>query len=244
MEDRPIVTPYKAEESKKKQVERMFDNIAPKYDLLNRVLSLGIDIWWRRRALGYLRTKQPKEILDVATGTADLAIMIPKMLQPLRIVGIDIANQMLDIGREKIIRQGLAQVVELETGDSERLRFADASFDAVTVAFGVRNFEHLEKGLQEMRRVLKPNGKLVILEFSRPKQQSFKGLYNFYMKVVAPKAGSLFAGNKDAYSYLNKSVQAFPEREQFTDLMQSAGYKNIYFKTLSLGICCIYCGSK
>lgn len=244
MEDRPIVTPYKAEESKKKQVERMFDNIAPKYDLLNRVLSLGIDIWWRRRALGYLRTKQPKEILDVATGTADVAIMAAKMLQPRRIVGIDIANQMLDIGREKIIRQGLAQVVELETGDSERLRFADASFDAVTVAFGVRNFENLPLGLSEMLRVLRPGGRAVILEFSRPHLFPFKQLYNAYFKYVLPLIGRLTSRDMRAYSYLFESVQAFPEGPDFLTILSKTGYQNPQCERLTLGICSIYIAEK
>ena len=138
----------------------------------------------------------------------------------------------------------MQHVIELHNGDSETINYPDNSFDAITVAFGVRNFQNLEKGLAEMLRVLKPGGKLVVLEFSRPRQKGFKVLYNFYMKVVAPKAGSIFANNKDAYQYLNNSVQAFPEREQFTELMKQTGYSKIYFKTLSLGICCIYCGSK
>lgn len=229
---------------KKNQVAEMFDSIAFRYDFLNRLLSAGIDVRWRKKAISQLKELKPKTVLDVATGTADVALLTYEMLKPEKIIGIDISDGMLELGRKKIEKKGLQQQIQLFNGDSATINFPDETFEAVTVAFGVRNFEYLEKGLNEMRRVLKPGGKLVILEFSRPTQQSFKGLYNFYMKVVAPKAGSLFAKNKDAYAYLNKSVQAFPEREQFTALMQSAGYKNIYFKTLSLGICCIYCGSK
>jgi demethylmenaquinone methyltransferase/2-methoxy-6-polyprenyl-1,4-benzoquinol methylase len=181
------VTPYNdSATGKKAQVEQMFDKIAPKYDLLNRVLSLGIDVSWRKKALGYLKADQPQEILDVATGTADVAIMAAKMLQPKHIIGIDIANQMLDFGRVKIKDQNLNGVIDLETGDSENLRFADQSFDAVTVAFGVRNFENLEKGLSEMARVLRPNGRIVVLEFSKPNVFPFKQLYNAYFRYVLP----------------------------------------------------------
>lgn len=239
------IVPYNESKlDKKSQVAEMFDKIAFRYDFLNRLLSAGIDVRWRKTAISQLKDLKPKTVLDVATGTADVALLTYDMLKPEKITGIDISDGMLELGRKKIEKKGLQQVITLHNGDSETINFPDETFDAVTVAFGVRNFQHLEKGLKEMHRVLRENGKLVILEFSRPKQRSFKSLYNFYMKVVAPNAGSLFAKNKDAYQYLNDSVQAFPEREQFTTLMQSAGYKNIYFKTLSLGICCIYCGSK
>ena len=168
--------PYGSDAGKKAEVAQMFDKIAPKYDLLNRVLSLGIDVRWRKKAIGYLADAQPKKILDVATGTADVAIMMAKILKPTQVIGIDIANQMLEFGREKILGAGLEQVIQLELGDSERLRFEDASFDAVTVAFGVRNFENLEKGLAEMFRVLRPGGRLVVLEFSKPRLFPFKQL--------------------------------------------------------------------
>jgi demethylmenaquinone methyltransferase/2-methoxy-6-polyprenyl-1,4-benzoquinol methylase len=222
----------------------MFDSIARRYDFLNRFLSMGIDVQWRRKAIKELREIRPQIMLDVATGTADVAIMAYKMLHPSKIVGIDISNGMLEIGRKKIERERLQEYIELQYGDSETINYPSDTFDAITVAFGVRNFAHLEKGLAEMLRVMKPGGKLVVLEFSKPKQKGFKFLYNFYMRVVAPKAGSVFANNKDAYQYLNDSVQAFPEREAFTDLMRKTGFKNIYFKTLSLGICCMYCGNK
>lgn len=229
---------------KKKQVAKMFDSIAFRYDFINRFLTAGVDVRWRKKAIAQLKELHPQRVLDVATGTADVALMTYDALHPQKIIGIDISNGMLELGRKKIEKRNLQQQIELQNGDSETINFADNSFDAVTVAFGVRNFQNLEKGLGEMLRVLKPGGRIVILEFSRPKQKIFKGLCNFYMKVVAPGAGRLFADNKDAYAYLNNSVQAFPEREQFTELMKETGYNNIYFKALSLGICCYYCGSK
>jgi demethylmenaquinone methyltransferase/2-methoxy-6-polyprenyl-1,4-benzoquinol methylase len=239
------IVPYKQSSlDKKQQVAKMFDTIACRYDFINRLLSGGIDIRWRKKALAQLKELRPEIILDVATGTADVAIMAWHLLHPKRIVGIDISEGMLEEGRKKINKEGLQQFIELQYGDSETINYPANSFDAITVAFGVRNFQNLEKGLREMLRVLKVGGKLVVLEFSRPRQKIFKYLYNFYMKIVAPKAGSIFANNKDAYQYLNDSVQAFPEREQFTDLMQKTGFTKIYFKTLSLGICCIYCAGK
>lgn len=238
------VTPYGSGDGKKAEVERMFDNIAPKYDLLNRVLSLGVDVWWRKRALNYLKTLQPGLILDVATGTADVAIMAAKMLKPAKITGIDIANQMLDLGRLKIKKEGLEQVITLETGDSENLRFADNSFDAVTVAFGVRNFENLEKGLAEMLRVLRPGGRAVILEFSRPRIFPFKQIYNSYFKYVLPAIGRLTSRDIRAYTYLFESVQAFPEGDDFLNILTKIGYQNPVCERLTLGICSIYSATK
>ncbi len=244
MDNKPVATPYGSGESKKMEVEHMFDTIAPKYDLLNRVLSLGIDISWRKRALGYLKPLQPGNLLDVATGTADVAIMAAKMLKPASIIGIDIANQMLDFGRKKIDREGLQQIITLETGDSENLHFADAAFDAVTVAFGVRNFENLEKGLAEMLRVLRPGGKVVILEFSRPHLFPFKQLYNTYFKYVLPLIGRLTSRDMRAYTYLFESVQAFPEGDQFLQILSRIGYQNPICERLTLGICTIYVATK
>ncbi|MCW5924269.1 MAG: bifunctional demethylmenaquinone methyltransferase/2-methoxy-6-polyprenyl-1,4-benzoquinol methylase UbiE [Saprospiraceae bacterium] len=238
------VTPYRSDAGKKAEVERMFDKIAPKYDLLNRVLSLGIDVSWRKKALGYLSSARPQEILDVATGTADVAIMAAKMLKPQKIVGIDIANMMLDFGREKIKKEGLEQTITLETGDSEQLRFPDASFDAVTVAFGVRNFENLEKGLSEMFRVLRPGGRVVILEFSKPHVFPFKQLYNSYFKYVLPLVGRLTSRDVRAYSYLYESVQAFPEGTDFLNILTQLGYQHPVCKRLTLGICSIYSATK
>lgn len=229
---------------KKHQVAKMFDSIAFRYDFLNKFLSAGIDRHWRKKAISQLKELKPKIVLDVATGTADVALIANEILHPEKIVGIDISDGMLHLGRKKIENNGLQNVIKLYNGDSEKINYPDNSFDAVTVAFGVRNFQNLEKGLTEMLRVLKPGGKLVVLEFSKPKHTGFSIFYKFYMKIIAPGAGRIFANNKSAYKYLNDSVQLFPEREQFTFLMNQTGYRNIYFKPLSLGICCIYCGSK
>lgn len=222
----------------------MFDKIAPKYDMLNRVLSLGIDVWWRKRALGYLKDAHPQQMLDVATGTADVAIMAAKILQPKQIIGVDIANQMLDFGRVKIKDAQLEQVITLETGDSENLRFPDASFDAVTVAFGVRNFEHLEKGLSEMGRVLRPGGRVVILEFSKPHLFPFKQLYNAYFRYVLPLIGRLTSRDIRAYTYLFESVQAFPEGDDFLSILSKTGFHQAQCERLTLGICSIYSAIK
>ncbi|MCC7507369.1 MAG: bifunctional demethylmenaquinone methyltransferase/2-methoxy-6-polyprenyl-1,4-benzoquinol methylase UbiE [Saprospiraceae bacterium] len=244
MKEKSEVTPYNDAEVKKAQVERMFDNIAPKYDLLNRVLSLGIDVQWRKKALNYLRDLAPQTLLDVATGTADVAIMAARRLAPKQIIGIDIANQMLDFGREKIVKAGLQDTISLETGDSENLRFADDSFDAVTVAFGVRNFENLEKGLSEMRRVLRPGGRVVILEFSKPGIFPIKQLYNSYFKYVLPMIGRLTSRDVRAYTYLFESVQAFPEGQDFLNILSKTGYQNPQCERLTLGICSIYIAEK
>jgi len=244
MKDQPVVKPYGSEAGKKAEVEQMFDRIAPRYDLLNRVLSLGIDVWWRKRAIGYLKSAQPAEILDVATGTADVAIQLAKILKPQRVVGIDIANQMLELGRVKIAALGLSEIITLETGDSERLRFEEGSFDAVTVAFGVRNFENLEKGLSEMNRVLRPGGRVVILEFSKPHIFPIKQLYNTYFKYVLPLIGRLTSRDMRAYTYLFESVQVFPEGNQFTEILTKTGFQNPICERLTLGICSIYSATK
>jgi demethylmenaquinone methyltransferase / 2-methoxy-6-polyprenyl-1,4-benzoquinol methylase len=240
-----VVTPYKdASSGKKEQVEQMFDKIAPKYDVLNRVLSLGIDVWWRKRALGYLKADRPQQMLDVATGTADVAIMAAKMLKPQQIIGIDIANNMLDFGRVKIKNAQLDPIITLETGDSENLRFPDQSFDAVTVAFGVRNFEHLEKGLAEMARVLRPGGRVVILEFSKPHLFPFKQLYNAYFRYVLPLIGRLTSRDVRAYTYLFESVQVFPEGDAFLSILSKTGFHQAQCERLTLGICSIYSAKK
>jgi demethylmenaquinone methyltransferase/2-methoxy-6-polyprenyl-1,4-benzoquinol methylase len=244
MTDKKIVTPYLTEEGKKAQVTQMFDRIAPRYDLLNRVLSLGVDVWWRKTALSLLKEKKPRRLLDDATGTADVAKQAAKMLRPEHITGIDIANQMLDFGRVKIKNEGLEAIITLETGDSEALRFEDGSFDAVTVAFGVRNFEHLEKGLSEMLRVLRPGGTVVILEFSRPRVFPFKQLYNTYFKYVLPLIGRLTSRDTRAYAYLFESVQAFPDGDQFLHILTKTGYLHPTCRRLTLGICSIYTAQK
>ncbi|MBU6340731.1 MAG: bifunctional demethylmenaquinone methyltransferase/2-methoxy-6-polyprenyl-1,4-benzoquinol methylase UbiE [Bacteroidetes bacterium] len=244
MESQPTVQPYHRGEGKKAEVEQMFDKIAPKYDLLNRVLSLGIDIWWRKRAISRLKGQAQMEILDVATGTADVALMMARMLKPKKIIGIDIANQMLEIGRVKIKNQGQESCITLEQGDSENLRFETAQFDAVSVAFGVRNFENLEKGLAEMLRVLKPGGRVVILEFSKPHLFPFKQIYNTYFKYVLPLIGRLTSRDVRAYTYLFESVQVFPEGQAFVDILTKIGFKNPLCARLTLGICSIYSAVK
>jgi demethylmenaquinone methyltransferase / 2-methoxy-6-polyprenyl-1,4-benzoquinol methylase len=239
-----VVPDKNSEGTKKQQVAAMFDDIAFKYDFLNRFLSAGIDIGWRKKAIRELSSLQPKKILDVATGTADVAIMTTGILKADKIIGIDISDGMLEIGRQKVTKAGLANTIELLNGDSETIKFDDNSFDAVTVAFGVRNFQQLEKGLSEIRRVLKPGGKLVVLEFSKPKLPGVKTMYNLYMKVICPNLGKLFSKNRNAYKYLDESIQKFPEGKNFTIILDNLGYTNTYCKPLSLGICSIYCGTK
>jgi len=229
--------------TKKQQVTSMFDNIAYRYDFMNRFLSIGVDMYWRKRALRELKNLPLNKVLDVATGTADMAILIHKILAPGSVTGIDLSEGMLEVGRNKINKLGLSKNIQLVRGDSERLMFADNSFDAVTVAFGVRNYEHLHKGMKEMLRVLKPGGKLVVLEFSKP-GKGFKGFYDVYMKYVAPGLGKIISKNRDAYQYLNDSVKAFPEGKDFLNILQSAGYNKPYLKTLTFGISTIYCAYK
>jgi demethylmenaquinone methyltransferase / 2-methoxy-6-polyprenyl-1,4-benzoquinol methylase len=239
------VVPDKTDSATKKdQVACMFNDIAYRYDFLNRFLSGGLDIGWRKKALGQLAALKPKKILDVATGTADVAIMAVALLKPTAITGIDISDGMLEIGRKKINKLGLQNTIELLNGDSETINFKDDSFDAVTVAFGVRNFQHLEKGMAEILRVLKPGGKLVVLEFSKPKMPLVKSFYNLYMKVVTPNMGKLFSKNRNAYQYLDESIRKFPEGKDFIHILDNTGYINTQCKPLSLGICSIYCGEK
>lgn len=238
-----IVPDAASAQTKKQQVAEMFDEIAPRYDLLNRFLSAGIDVSWRRKALNKLKDLQPKLMLDVATGTADVAIMAAKQLQPQKIIGIDISEKMLEGGRIKVNNKGLSMVIELQTGDSETINFPDATFDAVTVAFGVRNFENLEKGLSEIYRVLKPGGRLVVLEFSKPLIPGFRQICNWYIGFISPKiAGTV--SNKKAYQYLNRSINAFPEGKNFVAILDKTGFKHTQCKPLTLGICSIYCGDK
>lgn len=231
-------------ESKKQQVARMFDEIAGKYDFLNRFLSAGIDVTWRKKMLKTLKPLQPKIMLDVATGTGDVAIMAEALLKPEKIIGIDISDGMLELGRDKLKTRQLTDVITLQNGDSEAINFPDNSFDAVTVAFGVRNFENLEKGLQEIFRVLRPGGMLCVLEFSKPTLPGIEQLYNLYLGIVAPEIAKIVSKNKDAYKYLNNSVRAFPEGKAFTAIMNSTGYKETTCRKLSLGICSLYTGRK
>lgn len=222
----------------------MFDDIAHRYDFLNHFMSLGIDIIWRKKALGYLTSLQPKLMLDVATGTGDFAIMAERRLRPDKIVGIDISEGMLAHGREKIEKLGLGNKITLQSGDSETISFPDKTFDAITVAFGVRNFEHLEKGLSDMRRVLKPGGKLVILEFSNPTVFPIKQLYNLYFRYITPLLGKWIAKSQAAYSYLPESVKAFPQGEAMRTILTNTGFQAVTCKTLTFGICSIYCATR
>jgi demethylmenaquinone methyltransferase/2-methoxy-6-polyprenyl-1,4-benzoquinol methylase len=239
------ITPYKdSEKGKKEQVAEMFDRIAPRYDKLNRFLSVRTDIHWRKKAIRTLKKDNPRKILDVATGTGDMAILTCKMLNPDQIIGIDISDQMLSIGNKKIEKEQLIDKIQLQHGDSETINFATNTFDAVMVAFGVRNFENLEKGLAEMQRVLKPGGRLLILEFSKPRFKAIRSLYNLYMNVIAPRVAGWFKQNKEAYLYLNESANAFPDRQYFIDILNKTGYTDTQCKPLSLGICCIYTGKK
>lgn len=238
------VTPYKDKsKGKGEQVEEMFDNIAPTYDFLNRLFSLGIDRGWRKKAIKTLRTLKPKSILDVATGTGDLAIAASK-LHPQQVIGIDLSDQMLAIGIKKVLQKGLNEVIELRKGDSEKLDFVDNTFDAVTVAFGVRNFESPIKGLKEMHRVLKNGGQLVILEFSNPKRSFFKPFFMLYFKHILPAFGRIISKDKKAYSYLSESVGEFPERDEFCSLLNQAGFNDYQWKDLTLGVCCLYTAKK
>lgn len=239
------VVPFEGSKlSKKEQIAHMFNDIAGRYDFLNRFMSLGIDVGWRKKALKILQPLQPKIILDVATGTGDVAIMAARMLQPEKIIGIDISEGMLAYGREKVKKAGLSDKITLQEGDSETISFPDETFDAITVAFGVRNFENLEKGLAEMRRVLKPGGKAVILEFSNPTKPPVKQLYNFYFRYITPSIGKWIARNKAAYSYLPDSVKAFPQGQAMCDILHKTGFQAVTCKTLSFGICSIYSATR
>jgi demethylmenaquinone methyltransferase/2-methoxy-6-polyprenyl-1,4-benzoquinol methylase len=246
MENKKIsILPYQDKDtSKKEQVSEMFDNISGNYDFLNRVLSGGIDIYWRRRAMSYLKADQPKLILDVATGTGDLAIEANKQLNPDKIIGVDISKGMLRHGREKMQKLGLSDKIEMKMGDSEKLLFGDNTFDAVIVSFGVRNFENLSKGLEDMWRVTKKDGTCVVIELSSPKSFPMKQLYAFYSSKILPLIGKLISKDSTAYTYLPESVKAFPDGEDFLSIFKAAGFEHAFCKTLTLGICSIYVGKK
>jgi demethylmenaquinone methyltransferase/2-methoxy-6-polyprenyl-1,4-benzoquinol methylase len=238
------VTPYKDQTtSKKEQVTHMFDAIAPKYDLINQLLSMGIHKGWRKKSIQLLQAQQPKMILDVATGTADFAIEAMK-LKPERVIGIDISAGMLKLGQEKINKLQLQNKIELKLADSESLPFSDNSFDAITVGFGVRNFEHLEQGIRDMRRVLRPGGTLVILEFSKPRMFPIKQLYKFYFRYITPFIGKIFSKDNSAYTYLPESVNAFPDGVDFLNVLTKAGLKDVKAISLSFGIASIYVSKK
>lgn len=238
------VVPYKnRNESKRTQVAEMFDNISPKYDFLNHLLSGGVDIYWRKKAISLLKKAQPKQILDIATGTGDFAIEALR-LKPDKVTGVDISEGMLAVGREKIERLGLQDKITFMKGDSENLPFPDNYFDAVIVSFGVRNFENLLAGLSDMCRVMRFGGTCVVVEFSNPKSFPFKQLYNFYSKYILPGIGKIVSKDDSAYKYLPESVQAFPDGSNFLSIFEQAGFKNTKCIPLTFGICSIYIGQK
>ena len=239
-----MAKPYKnSSAEKKEQIAEMFNNISPKYDFLNRILSLGIDVIWRKKAIKLLAKYKPLNILDIATGTGDFAIEAAK-LKPNKIIGIDISEGMLKYGQIKINKKGLNKIIKLEKGDSENLQFKNNSFDASTAGFGVRNFQNLEKGLAEIYRILKPGGVAVILEFSQPETTPFKQIYNFYFKYILPFWGKIISKDNAAYSYLPESVNEFPYGEQFMNILKNTGFKNVSQKRLTLGIATIYLAEK
>ena len=238
------IVPYKNKSfGKKKQVALMFDNISRRYDLLNHLLSFGIDTIWRRKAINLLKPSNPKIILDIATGTGDFAIQALSV-NPEKVIGIDISEGMVEYGRRKINKKNLNAKIELRIGDSENLAFKDNKFDAVIVAFGVRNFEKLNKGLSEMLRVLNVNGKVVILEFSKPARFPFKQIYNLYFRNILPLIGRMVSKDHSAYTYLPESVQAFPEGNDFLKILSDVGFKDTKCIPLTFGISSIYIGTK
>jgi demethylmenaquinone methyltransferase/2-methoxy-6-polyprenyl-1,4-benzoquinol methylase len=243
-EERIVVKPYgKEDKSKKEEVAEMFNNISKRYDFLNHFLSLGIDKIWRKKAVRMLKEIQPKRILDLATGTGDFAIALLK-LNPSEVVGMDISDGMLDVGRAKMRKNGFDKVISMRNGDSENLPFEDGYFDALTVGFGVRNYENLEKGLAEMLRVVRKDGKVVILEFSKPKRFPVKQYYAFHSKYIIPFFGKRISKDEKAYAYLPESVAAFPEGRDFEVILERLGYRNVTSKLLAGGIATIYSGIK
>ena len=229
---------------KKEQVRKMFNSIAGKYDFLNHFLSVGIDHIWRRRLVNMLKKQQALQVLDIATGTGDLAIAIAKKLPQAHIIGADISENMLEIGQKKVLKKKLHKQITMELGDSEQLKYEDGQFDAVTVAFGVRNYEDLNKGLLEMNRVTKPLGAVYILEFSKPTAFPIKQIYNFYFKHILPLLGKMFSKDDSAYTYLPESVQSFPDGALFLEHLQKAGYSDVSQRKMSFGIVSIYSGIK
>lgn len=237
------IKPYNENGAKKEQVAEMFNNISKRYDLLNHLLSLNIDKGWRRKVVALVKADQPEVVLDVATGTADLAIALAKGTGA-QITGADISEGMLDVGREKIAKRGLSKKIVLELGDSENLPYPDQTFDAITVAFGVRNFQNLQNGLKDMARVLKPGGQLVVLEFSQPQHFPFKQIYWFYFKAILPTVGKLISKDPRAYTYLPESVKAFPYGKAFAKELEKAGLPDARVLPVTFGIASIYSARK
>ena len=243
MYQQETITPY-SNGNKATQVEQMFDNIAPTYDTLNHRLSWDIDRGWRKKAIRQLMPYQPQTILDIATGTGDFAILAAEMLKPQKLIGADISEGMMNIGREKVKRQGLQDVISFEKEDCTALSYADDTFDAVTAAFGIRNFADLDKGLQEMCRVLKKGGHLSIVELTSPVSFPMKQLFHVYAHTVLPVYGRLISKDTAAYSYLTKTIEAFPQGEQMMEILKKAGFSDTQFKRLTFGICTMYFATK
>ncbi len=244
MPQRKHYPPVGEAQGKKRQVAEMFNAIAPRYDLLNRILSGGIDRRWRRRAVGLLMPEAPRRVLDVATGTADLAIEAARRLPVEKVIGVDISEAMLRIGQEKVARLGLSDRVLLRIGDAEKLPFSDRQFDAALVAFGVRNFENLQRGLAEIYRVLRPGGVLVVLEFSHPRAPVIRTLYRWYAHQVLPRIGAWLSQDEGAYRYLPDSVEVFPDGPDFLVRMEQAGFRDLLWQPLTFGIASLYRGRR
>ncbi|MBK5722968.1 bifunctional demethylmenaquinone methyltransferase/2-methoxy-6-polyprenyl-1,4-benzoquinol methylase UbiE [Dysgonomonas sp. Marseille-P4677] len=238
------IVPYSSEENKGVQVERMFDSIAENYDTLNRTMSMGIDINWRNKGISMLKRLSPQTILDIATGTGDLAIQAYNVLKPQSILGIDISEGMMEVGRHKVAKAGLSEVITFEKQDCLNLTLDDNTYDAAMVAFGVRNFEDLDKGLQEILRVLKPGGQLMILELSTPKHFPMKQGYWMYSRLFIPTIGRIISKDKTAYSYLPKSIEAFIQGKEMTNTLLKNGFKDAICKTYTFGVCSMYLASK
>jgi demethylmenaquinone methyltransferase/2-methoxy-6-polyprenyl-1,4-benzoquinol methylase len=237
------VTPY-GEGSKQEQIRRMFDKIAPSYDRLNHALSLGIDRRWRRTAVDALGIHQPQQILDIATGTGDFALLLAKRIKPQHIVGADISEGMMAVGREKVKEEGLQNVISFQYEDCMQLSFPDGSFDAVTSSYGVRNFQNLDKGLQEMQRVLRPGGHLLIVELTPPPSFPMKQLFWLYAHVVMPLLGRLISHDDSAYTYLPASMEAFPQPEQMEGILRKAGFAEVQWRRFTFGISTMYLATK
>lgn len=244
MYEQEVIKPYNQEAGKANQVEQMFDNIAPTYDKLNHRLSWDIDKGWRRKAIRQLQPFAPKMLLDIATGTGDFAILAAKMLKPEKLIGADISEGMMEIGRQKVKAEGLDSIVSFEKEDCLNLSYADGTFDAVTAAFGIRNFADLDKGLKEMQRVLKPGGHLSIVELTTPVSFPMKQLFRIYSHTVLPVYGRLISKDTSAYGYLTKTIEAFPQGERMMEILKKAGFAEASFKRLTFGICTMYFATK
>ncbi len=238
------ITPYNNEERKARQVEEMFDSIAPAYDFMNRAMTLGIDRWWRRVAVKMVKRSNPRRILDVATGTGDFAIGLYDKIHPKQVVGIDLSQGMLDVARRKVEKRGLQDAITLQQGDCLAMPFKDGEFDAVTVAFGVRNFEHLLQGYQQMHRVLAPGGMLCVVELSTPRNRVTRWFYDLYTLHIIPWFGALKSHDKSAYRYLPQSIAAVPQGEDMLAIMREAGFNECKVKRMTFGTCSIYTGKR